>query len=141
MKNILLTLAAALITAGCVGSGSSSNPTISASTVGNPCTNMTNNATCTIQLTFNPGDNTNPVLGSNIGNPLFESPYPGITASGAFESSLISCQNQINNTPKNTTNSCLFNFTYTTQGGDGTNIDLIFNLNGINANGIPVSGN
>lgn len=135
-------LAIALFTACSAGGGSGANPTISASVAtGNSCTNMKNNQQCSIQLSFNPGNQNHPTLASNIAtifNPGGIS-SPGITASGQFESSILACQQIINNTPNYTANSCTFEFSWTTQSESSTTA-VIFNLAGIYANPIIVSG-
>ncbi len=142
---VISLLSIVFFTACSTGGAGNSNPTISANVVeSSVCTNMINNQQCSIQLSFNNGANTNPVLASNINTPTNPSGSgsivnPGITASGAYESSMIACQQKINGTPNNTNNACTIQFSWTTQTESSTT-GVVFNLNGISSNTITVSG-
>lgn len=138
MKKIFVLL---IITAGlsaCDGAGSSLNPAISAAVIGSPstCTNLTNGAQCTIQITYD----TNGISGVALGTSPVQTALPGsITANPGFINSLTTCQNKIAGSVGQST--CAMTITYTSVGGAGTNTNLAFTLGNTVSNAIQITGN
>ncbi len=132
-KNLLLISNVVFTLTACVGN--SQNPSISIQEVSKSCTNMQQNALCNIQLTFNNGDNNQPLLVYHQQGSASDLPVSPLIESG---SSISNCQKIINGTQTNTTGTCDIKLQYT--GSTPQSVTIWFDLNGILSNNIMITG-
>ena len=122
-----------VVVSSCQSGNTTSVPSISAEVTSGTCTNMTNNQSCSITITYNVNGTDTSTLQATP-NPLPE----GVVANDTFYSTFNTCSSQI---PGNQSGTCTIVITYTSQGGDGTNTNLAFVLGMTTSNSIPVTGN